>query len=56
MGAPVVVRSRPQGLLRAARPYWARKKLRVAVLMSLLGMVMFFILGDLLLNLAGYTY
>ncbi len=30
--------------------------MRVAVLMSLLGIVMFFLLGDLLLNLAGYMY
>ena len=56
MGVPVGFQSRPQGLWGAARPYGARKKFRFAVLVSLLGIVMFFLLGDLLLNLAGYSH
>ena len=51
MGVPVGFQSSPQGLWRAARPYRARKRLRFTVLMSLLGIVMFFLVGELLLLL-----
>jgi len=51
MGVPIVSQSSSQGLWRAARPYRARKRLRFAVLMILLGIVMFFLVGELLLLL-----
>ncbi|UCC93837.1 MAG: hypothetical protein JSW25_03990 [Thermoplasmata archaeon] len=54
MGTPVDFTGIPQGAWRSTRYYKKRKKMELAALLVLLGVVLFFLLGDIALNLAGY--
>ena len=57
MGIPTDTLGRPVGVWRAARPYKARKFRQLVYLMVLLGIVMFFLVTDLVLRLMGeYRY